>query len=183
MYCPGCGFQNPTGSKFCKQCGTNLAAVSDALSGSVKSTDTSEELGKLIRVHYAGRRKAILGATLIGGSMLVIIILGIFRFIPVHSFIWPLFGLSIWGIIELATGFSQWLSSQGELKARGYDLALGASAASRSLPSAELTVISASRDSASSPGYSTGPIGGAQVSVTEQTTRKLEEKAPPQIEH
>jgi hypothetical protein len=34
MFCPICGRENPAERKFCSSCGTNLAAVSHALSGS-----------------------------------------------------------------------------------------------------------------------------------------------------
>ena len=33
MFCPNCGKDNPNGIKFCASCGTNLEAVSMALSG------------------------------------------------------------------------------------------------------------------------------------------------------
>jgi hypothetical protein len=34
MFCPTCGKENALGRKFCVACGTNLEAVSQALSGS-----------------------------------------------------------------------------------------------------------------------------------------------------
>ena len=34
MFCPTCGKDNAKGLKFCASCGTNLVAVSQALSGS-----------------------------------------------------------------------------------------------------------------------------------------------------
>ena len=33
MFCPKCGTQNPETGKFCRHCGTDLATVSDALTG------------------------------------------------------------------------------------------------------------------------------------------------------
>ncbi len=33
MFCPKCGTQNPETGKFCRNCGTDLSPVSDALSG------------------------------------------------------------------------------------------------------------------------------------------------------
>lgn len=35
MFCPKCGTQNPDNGKFCRQCGTDLATVSDALIGKI----------------------------------------------------------------------------------------------------------------------------------------------------
>jgi hypothetical protein len=37
MFCPKCGTQNPDNGKFCRSCGTNLAPVSEALSGKLTS--------------------------------------------------------------------------------------------------------------------------------------------------
>lgn len=41
MFCPKCGTQNPATGKFCRNCGTDLAPVSDALAGAsgVKKQD------------------------------------------------------------------------------------------------------------------------------------------------
>ncbi len=36
MFCPKCGTQNPENGKFCRSCGTDLASVSDALTGKTK---------------------------------------------------------------------------------------------------------------------------------------------------
>ncbi len=33
MFCPKCGIQNPETGKFCRQCGTDLSPVADALAG------------------------------------------------------------------------------------------------------------------------------------------------------
>src|SRR5438045_1418883 len=37
MYCPNCGAQAESGSRFCRSCGTNLTAVSDAHAASGRS--------------------------------------------------------------------------------------------------------------------------------------------------
>ena len=43
MFCPKCGTQNPEKGKFCRTCGTDLAPVSEALSG--KSADKMQGFG------------------------------------------------------------------------------------------------------------------------------------------
>ncbi len=37
MFCPKCGIQNPETGKFCRSCGTDLATVSDALTGKLNN--------------------------------------------------------------------------------------------------------------------------------------------------
>lgn len=39
MFCPKCGIQNPENGKFCRSCGTDLANVSDVLTGKLQITD------------------------------------------------------------------------------------------------------------------------------------------------
>ncbi len=36
MFCPKCGIQNPDSGKFCRSCGTDLANVSDVLTGKLQ---------------------------------------------------------------------------------------------------------------------------------------------------
>ena len=38
MFCPKCGIQNPDSGKFCRSCGTDLANVSDVLTGKLQIT-------------------------------------------------------------------------------------------------------------------------------------------------
>jgi hypothetical protein len=45
MYCPTCGRDNSNGRKFCASCGTNLEAVSQALSGSEDNFFTKLDTG------------------------------------------------------------------------------------------------------------------------------------------
>ncbi|HEY0429961.1 MAG TPA: zinc-ribbon domain-containing protein [Pyrinomonadaceae bacterium] len=45
MFCPKCGTQNPETGKFCRKCGTDLATVSDALSG--KTSGTAHHFGMI----------------------------------------------------------------------------------------------------------------------------------------
>ena len=51
MFCPTCGKENALGRKFCVACGTNLEAVSQALSGSKTDffTRTDAALDQLIQ--------------------------------------------------------------------------------------------------------------------------------------
>lgn len=158
MYCPNCGSQNATGTKFCNRCGTNLVTVSDALSGKLPAVPSDERV-KLMREFHSGRRKTVAGVTLIGGGFMVMTLLMFVGMNPMGAF-WIVFWMYIWGIILLARGFSRWLGSSGEMNAMGYT----ASPMIQAKENENARVLE--------PDRSTGPIG-LPGSVTEQTTRKL----------
>lgn len=172
MYCPKCGSENQSEVKFCTRCGTNLAIVTDALSGRLGSSVIDERIMKLIKAYNAGRRDFITGSVLIPAAMLIWMILGLTKlgFMPSFFIIcWMFF----WGIPSLAVGISKMLAASSEMKAFGYDLKQGfiaASALRQSLPVAhDENVISPTNR------LSTDPLD-FPGSATEQTTRQLEEK-------
>lgn len=45
MFCPKCGTQNPDNGKFCRACGTDLAVISEALTGN--SSNKTDDFGLL----------------------------------------------------------------------------------------------------------------------------------------
>src|SRR5690349_20804882 len=123
MYCPKCGSQNQEDLKFCTRCGTNLAVVSDALSGKFDGVDLPQEKEvKLLTDYYRGRRSMILG--------FVAVVISVFK-LSLHSllgnpesFAWlsPLFtGLTIMGFLWFFWGVAKWNDCGSELKALGYD--------------------------------------------------------------
>ena len=76
MYCPSCGVNNQAEVKFCTRCGTNLGAVTEALTGKVKAkSDPEDRQVKVMRDYYRGRRDAITGATLIPAALLIMTIM------------------------------------------------------------------------------------------------------------
>lgn len=160
MFCPNCGWQNATGTRFCKQCGANLGAVSEALSGKLQQPATPDAMVKLIREFYSGRRKTVLGATLIVGGFMIMALL-MFAGMPPMGAFWIVFWMYVWGIIEVAMGLSKWLGSSGEMRAMGY--------------TSHPTMAAREAPPALEQGRSTGPVG-FPASVTEQTTRKLADK-------
>lgn len=172
MYCPNCGSNNQAGIKFCTRCGTNLAVVSEALSGRPGQPAVDDRIVKLLKAYYSGRRSTFLGVPLLacGATMLT----GFFMVnLPDNLsgiFLLPLI-FTVYGAISSFLGISRWMDSSSELKALGYDdpkkavprpakSALGA-------PPVEI-------EAASSKGYVTDPIEPA--SVTEKTTNLLEER-------
>ncbi len=52
MFCPKCGIQNPETGKFCRSCGTDLAVISDALTG--KSSVNNQGFGMMQPIQPIG---------------------------------------------------------------------------------------------------------------------------------
>lgn len=177
MYCPTCGSQDQAEIKFCKRCGTNLAAVSEALSGTrADSGRIDERLSKVISTYYRGRRDTITGLILIPASVKAMAFLILLGMAPVTAFI-VVSWMMCWGIVSLAGGLGKWMGSRGEMTALGYDppkSKLWVRAAKLLGQSADNTPERPSLD------YSTGPVSSPvslPASVTEATTRALEEQA------
>ena len=174
MYCPNCGSNNQAGIRFCTRCGTNLAVVSEALSGKAAGhAPADDRIVKLLKDYYSGRRATFLGVPLFvcGVPMLT----GFFvANIPDNLsalFLLPLIS-TVYGAISTFWGISRWMDSSSELKALGYGnpkMALPRPA--QSAPAAAPPV---GVEAVSSKGYVTDPIEPA--SVTEKTTNLLEER-------
>ncbi|HSE97896.1 MAG TPA: zinc ribbon domain-containing protein [Blastocatellia bacterium] len=167
MYCPNCGSSNKPGTKFCARCGTNVAVVTDALAGKATGTNPLDErMMKLIKDYHKGRRDAITGGILIPAGLLIMSIMVAAGLNPIGAFFiicWMFF----WGAAALADGIGKWIGSSGEMKTLGFMPQPAA------LPQAKPTPPLAQLHE---PGYSTGPID-YPGSVTEQTTRQLDERA------
>jgi hypothetical protein len=154
--------------------------VSDALSGKGVGTfvQIDERKGKLIKDLYKGRRDAITGAVLLPSGVKAMLLLILFGLPPIASFFivsWIYF----WGIAALAGGLGKWISTSGEMRALGYEVP-----ESRLWGRAHklLSSWSAPTPTASKADYSTGPVSSpisVPASVTEQTTRTLEQKRQP----
>jgi zinc-ribbon domain len=169
MYCPSCGSNNVAEVRYCTRCGTNLGVLTEALTG--KTNPVDERIMKLIKDYYKGRRDAITGAVLIPGGIFVMSLLVWAGMHPMGAFFiicWIFF----WAVSSLAIGAGHWLAARDEMKALGY-----------SLPQDSESRAAGQRST--SPTYTTGSIGerrptdppGLHASVTEQTTRHLEDKA------
>jgi hypothetical protein len=75
VYCPKCGFQSPSDARFCKRCGTNLEAVSRALTGNLPVPDSSV-LSTEMEIAYAKEFSRALY-----GMLSSIAVFGVFLFI------------------------------------------------------------------------------------------------------
>jgi len=98
MYCPGCSTQSIEGAKFCKSCGMNLTAITQALNGGVVISDPVRD-----REYKRARKQVtdgIQGAA-IGAGILVAAALTYFL-IPKNTYIYGVgLVLALVGIIKL----------------------------------------------------------------------------------
>ena len=119
MYCPNCGSNNPAEVKFCKQCGTNLGLVSDALTGNITEKPSAEDrMAKVMRDFYKGRRDTITGAVLLPAGLLILGIMVAAGLKPIAAFFiicWMFF----WGVSALANGLGKWMAANAEMKLLG----------------------------------------------------------------
>ena len=175
MYCPKCGSNNVDEVKFCTRCGTNLAAVSHALTEKSSEGKQAEDwTEKLLKKYYSGRRDTVTGAGLIAGGLMIMALLVAVGMKPMAAF-WILCWMFFWGVIAIADGLGKWLASGGEMKKLGFPIP------QKELPRPDQKrMASPSEEQASLPSkeYSTDPLR-FPGSVTEQTTRNLEERGYP----
>jgi hypothetical protein len=97
MFCPSCGFQDQTQSKFCKRCGTNLSTVTEALAGRLvdrENIDLTRQRAiedALLIDALKRRRKLLTGGIISGGVGLAMMVMisvmegpekGVVGFIP-----------------------------------------------------------------------------------------------------
>ena len=184
MYCPTCGSQNQVDVKFCTRCGANLAVVSEAISGKgVNNAPSGERMVKLLKNYYEGRR-----ATAVGGSSLtfgfIILALLMAAGMPDHWSIFGLLGLGavIYGAIAAIAGAAQWIQSSSELKA----LSIVASQLTLPRPAEPVHALATGDPglSAKDPSATEPITAPAPASITEHTTRQLDEKAhSPRLEN
>lgn len=175
MYCPNCGSNNLGEKKFCARCGTNLAIVSEALSGKLAiQPPVDERMVKLLKDYYSSRRSTLIGVPLfvIGVVMLAGFILAGLEDKMGPILLLPL-AMAIYGAICTFWGISHWVDSASEMKALGYSVPqkeLSPPAQAHLAAPADAIIVSAK-------GYATDPIS-FPGSVTENTTRQLDQNAP-----
>ena len=176
MYCPTCGSNNQDDLKYCTHCGTNLAVVSEALSGKVANPVLSEaERIALLKNYYSGRRSAIIGFITVAISAFKLSLSSFLGSPGIGFWFGPFFILlTIVGLLFIVRGGTRWIDASSELKALRYENPRQA-LPDRNRPAMPEQV----------KGYTTGSMNPAEkdialfdvpASVTEHTTKSLQER-------
>ncbi len=175
MYCPGCGSNNKSETKFCTLCGTDLAAVSEALAGNKRDrAEIDERMVLLFKNYYQGRRSIVIGVVAIALGLMKLMFGAFLGIADKYQFLYPfLMAVAIYGLLALFSGLSKWTAASSEIKA------IEKAAAQPPLAAADRPAIqSAEQPAPLSKSYDTGAIP-IPVSVTEQTTRQLADHKRP----
>ena len=174
MYCPGCGSNNKSETKFCTRCGTDLAAVSNALAGNKREpTEFDERMVGLFKDYYQGRRSIVIGVIAIALALMKLMLGALIGLSDKFQFVsFFLMALAIYGFVALFAGLAKWTASSSEIKA----IERAASLTPLPPPAERRAIQSAGDADTLSKNYSTDAIP-VPVSVTEQTTRRLAQLA------
>lgn len=181
MYCPTCGSNNQDDLKYCTHCGANLAIVSEALSGKFADTALSDvERIALLKDYYRGRRSAIIGFITVAISAFKLSLNSFLGNPDLALWFVPLFLLlTVVGLFLTAWGAMKWINASSELKALGHANPRQA-LPDRNRPTVPVQV----------KGYTTGSMNpsekdvvllDAPASVTEHTTKSLQERSEPEL--
>lgn len=113
MYCLQCATQNTADARFCRACGTELAAVALAL------TDKLTPPEAWLEKYGEGKHKVIRGAILLGAALLIggvpAFFLGVI--FPLVMLWTVFFGwMAGWGVVSLASGAGEMVKSKTMLR-------------------------------------------------------------------
>ncbi|HEX8128624.1 MAG TPA: zinc ribbon domain-containing protein [Pyrinomonadaceae bacterium] len=113
MYCPHCAAQNTDNAKFCRTCGTDLAAVGLVL------TNKLPPPGAWLEKYGEGKHKVIMGAILLVAALLIGAVPALFIGVSFPLvMLWTVFfgWMAGWGIVSLATGVGEMVKSKTMLR-------------------------------------------------------------------
>lgn len=182
MFCPKCGSNQADGKRFCTVCGTNLAAVSQALSGQIPQPNHyvppvvhSLEIERQ-REMAKGVRLSIIGGGIVALKFFSFIFSGIFRG---DSLFGPLI---IIGFILLAIGVSKIIASRPPSAGTAQATPPQGQTGPHSIYQAAPHPVFSAAPPIEAPAPRTSELEPAQrppVSVTEDETRHLPHSRPP----
>ena len=174
MYCPQCATLNSGDVKFCRSCGTSLEQVALALSGKRSKPDKTRKSKSefneqdWLEKRIEGVGGITRGSILLSVSLLLALPLGLFvpaSFDAPWILLWVVFfgWMAVWGGIDIASGISTVLESRGRRH-------LIRTTHKESISAATTQDLLSEKESLSTPKIASSP-----VSVTEGTTRHLNE--------
>jgi hypothetical protein len=178
MFCPKCGSNQGEGKRYCTICGTNLAAVSQALTGQIHPPNYAPPMPHQLEAegHRAKERGVGVGLTVVGGGIVALKFFG-FIFSGPFSGDSPFGCLTIIGFILLAIGISKIIASRVPSEANQ-----AAPRQTHSIQQANPHPVFSAPTSvgASVPNTSElEPVGHYAPSATEDDTRQLPHVNPP----
>lgn len=166
MYCPNCAMSNLEGARFCRSCGADISLVPQALTGHLPESQTvaTDEGGHQGRKGGPSIDKAIRTIFMGLGFLAVAIVLG---FVPMGRAWWfwmliPAFMMLGGGVAEYMR-FTYWQQEQRTLPHAPAQPMMGSAPQPRA---------------ADLPRRNTAELVMQPPSVTEGTTRLLEDEAP-----
>jgi len=169
MFCPGCGKESLANQRFCKSCGCDLGVVSQVLStkgsqppGVAQPAPNNQgfDLAAYNKLISKGYKEL---AT--GGSVMLAVLFIVFM---LHEtwMRWAVLGMMIWGASSIGNGISKVIAAN-QMKQRALPM-----------PNPTQQPVFRAQTTSDLPQYAPPQVAGQpydQVSsVTEQTTRKLE---------
>ncbi|MGH9943301.1 MAG: zinc-ribbon domain-containing protein [Pyrinomonadaceae bacterium] len=173
MYCPNCGTQNIDGASFCRSCGANLSLVPQALTGQLPEAPVVEGEGQGSRRRRKGKNPPSLESAvrnIFVGVAFLFVSLAVMRFMPGGRFWW--FWLLIPAFSLLGGGVAEYLRLRQP--AAPPSLPPGRTAAAAAAPT--FAPPSQQRAGALPPQRDTGELYAPPPSVTEGTTRLLDQE-------
>jgi hypothetical protein len=172
MYCPQCATAQADTAKFCRSCGLALETIALAVRGEAPKPATPDPEGRETIEDWlefqAKKNGAIIrGGILFGVSVAIAVPMGLFlpRGMP-WMVVWSIFfgWMACWGAIDLAFGLSGLLEANSRLR-RLQNAALGQPVLAPASPARPVDGILAE-------------VNTAPMSVTEGTTRHLQDRMP-----
>lgn len=162
MFCPKCGIQNPENGKFCRSCGTDLANVSDVLTGKLQFAQScTNGKGKPITLESA-ITKGFMG--------IAFLVISIALAISGKGRGWW-FWMLIPALMFIGSGIAQYLQLRSVGQNTGRSVSPDLSSLPGSMPNASLPPPQTNFIAPESR-YKTGDL--APHSVTDSTTRHLQ---------
>jgi hypothetical protein len=178
MYCPQCATPNTDGARFCRSCGMELEAVALVLKG--RSTQLIESRGKepdfeTVRESLEKHSKAVKGISTGVSLLIVSILIGVAMafFVPPQipwMLAWAVLvgWMAMWGGIEVGNGIAGLVEAKSRLRLLGL-------AGKQSANDVRTHLLSPADERLKVPGPSDAFASSSPSSVTEGTTRHLDD--------